>query len=587
MRLSSPTGLKAAALFMRNPRWVALVLMLVATMAPHILLWSNTHIPIHDHLDADAALAKVLADDHYLFAPNSVVVAPVMGGISRQDLGSEFNPYNLLFLAFPPLVALIINEVLMRTIALIGMALLLSDHILADHPKKALIACLVAAAFATLNFWSPGGTVVAGVPMLAWAYLNLRNGKFSWNEAGAAVLFALYGNPVYIAPFVLLVLACFTIWDLLHGAYWKVLFTTGFSALLLLVYAVVDWRLIASLLSGSASASQRIEMVSPWFNTAGVPFGIFFASIFIARSGQSHIILPLTILMLATWGLVWTRVLKADCVQITDLGRRMVAWMAAAAFIGAICALWYTDSIQQQWHSLGLPFFDWSRFENLLFTAWFVIFALALAMMETAGRQWRTITIPMVTAIALLQSVNDLAHTAQYADWIKGLPGFRSFYSEALFSSIRNDIGRDRATYRVGSIGIFPSIALWNGFYTIDGLLPYYPLDYKKRFRAVIAGELAKDSTWRNYYDHSGARVFLFSTALSRCDFLCTKKRAPASINLDIDTDAFRRLGGRYLLSVSQIRNARALRLTFVKEYDSRESPWRIFLYRAEAERGG
>ena len=52
---------------------------------------------------------------------------------------------------------------------------------------------------------------------------------------------------------------------------------------------------------------------------------------------------------------------------------------------------------------------------------------------------------------------------------------------------IDDAIGRDKSTYRVAHLGISPAPALMHGFYTVDGYSNNYPLEYKHRFREVIA----------------------------------------------------------------------------------------------------
>ena len=69
---------------------------------------------------------------------------------------------------------------------------------------------------------------------------------------------------------------------------------------------------------------------------------------------------------------------------------------------------------------------------------------------------------------------------------------------------IDDAIGRDKSTYRVAHLGISPAPALMHGFYTVDGYSNNYPLEYKHRFREVIAPEIEKNEEVRVYFDTWG-----------------------------------------------------------------------------------
>lgn len=77
---------------------------------------------------------------------------------------------------------------------------------------------------------------------------------------------------------------------------------------------------------------------------------------------------------------------------------------------------------------------------------------------------------------------------------------------------IDDAIGRDKSTYRVAHLGISPAPSLMHGFYTVDGYSNNYSLEYKHRFREVIAEELEKNEEVRVYFDLWGNRCYLFNS---------------------------------------------------------------------------
>ena len=93
-----------------------------------------------------------------------------------------------------------------------------------------------------------------------------------------------------------------------------------------------------------------------------------------------------------------------------------------------------------------------------------------------------------------------------------GNPTVERYFAQKQFSEIKAFIDKPLNSFRVASIGLNPSISLFNGFYTADGYFVNYPLAYKKKFRKVIEKELNKSQDLKSYYDKWGNRVYLFSS---------------------------------------------------------------------------
>ncbi len=205
--------------------------------------------------------------------------------------------------------------------------------------------------------------------------------------------------------------------------------------------------------------------------------------------------------------------------------------------------------------------------------AWTLVFAAALAVICEAFRGGRLVAWGLV-AMQLFVVISAGQHEHQEPRLT-----FAEFFSPGLFGDIRDFIGRSQASYRVACLGLYPAIALYNGFYTADGYWVNYPLEYKHRFRRVIAQELAKDSKLAVYFDEWGSRCYLFSAELGQ-RYLNTKDSRRRRIeHLDIDTAALAELGTQYILSAVEIGNASELGLKLEKTFVREDSPWQIFLY--------
>lgn len=159
--------------------------------------------------------------------------------------------------------------------------------------------------------------------------------------------------------------------------------------------------------------------------------------------------------------------------------------------------------------------------------------------------------------------------------------GFRDFYSPQLFTEIKQFIGRPQSQYRIASLGIHPAVALYNGFFMVDGYWVNYPLEYKHRFREIIARELAKDEVLHRKFDGHGSRCYLFSSELGN-DYLCTKRCKREVEHLEINTRLLKEMDCSYILSAVKIANCADLNLKLEKVFDRDDSPWQVFLYSLE-----
>jgi hypothetical protein len=158
-------------------------------------------------------------------------------------------------------------------------------------------------------------------------------------------------------------------------------------------------------------------------------------------------------------------------------------------------------------------------------------------------------------------------------------PSFDRFFATNLFAQIDKTIGKPKSSYRVVSIGMEPSIAQFNGFYTLDGYLTSYSLAYKVQFREIIREEINKDANLQYYFDHWGNRCYVFSHEL-RFNTLADGNTHYVLRDLDLATDQLRAMGGRYVISAAFIWDARRNDLRLVKEFSSPDSFWHLYLYR-------
>jgi hypothetical protein len=555
-----------------------LLLVLAGTLVPHLVLGGATYIRIFDHLDGSAARAVVLAEGGYLFAHPDTIVDPYMGGQPRWLFSKPTDLYYLLFALFSPLTALVVNELVQRVVAFVGMYLLVRRHLLPASPYAALIAAFAAAAFSLLAFWPPANIAVAGTPLVIAAYLDARAGV---RVAPALLVAAAYGiltSPIFVGAFLLAVLGAGWLRDLVRAPERATGAALGFLLLLALCHLASDYQLVYGALSATGEPAHRSDMARDGGTLLAAlldAFRNFRAGHSHAATGQMPFILPLSVLAL---------LLACGPMRhaVPELRRGLLFWIGAALATALIYGLWRYDPVREAWRATGLPHANLSRFHWLQPAIWGAIFALSLAVLARAAAPWRRAPALLVVVLGALQIGWNFARTDFADEWRKRRPmRFAEFVSAPLFHDIRASIGLDPATYRVASVGLHPSIAVFNGFRTIDGYHGLYPLRYKRAFRTVIADELARDARLARYFDDWGNRVYVFSSELAFCNYLCTARRAPAAIELGFNTAAFKALGGRFVLSAARIANAPDVGLVERGVFTRTGAPWRIHLYEA------
>lgn len=162
---------------------------------------------------------------------------------------------------------------------------------------------------------------------------------------------------------------------------------------------------------------------------------------------------------------------------------------------------------------------------------------------------------------------------------ITGYISWESWFSEDLMQEIDDAIGRDKSTYRVAHLGISPAPALMHGFYTVDGYSNNYPLEYKHRFREVIAPEIEKNEEVRVYFDTWGNRCYLFNSITGNYMRL-QKGNTLVYEGLEFDMEALRELGCEYLFSGAEIGDADRMGMELVGYFETEDSYWGIWVYR-------
>jgi hypothetical protein len=557
---------------------------LLLFMVPLVALGPRTFIILHDSLEAEVVWVYLLAKLHLVLAHGpGAAVLPIMNGLPRDALRSGLSVTVWVFNLLPdsPLAAYLLHEALVRVVALLGMYWLLRRYGLA-RPEQRGLAAAVALLWAALPAYSIFGLSVLGQPLLLRAALDLRNGRARWADWLVCAALPWWSSLVLVGPFIAAVWGVGLLLDLARRgrAAWPATWRgVGGLALLLASYAVVEWRLFASLLVAKTFVAHREEFDLLRLLPPGLGAGLRDAAqLFWLGHYHASPFFKGGIVLAVGVGL-W---------RLAAPERRQLLGQVAGALAGiaALCGLagFLPLLSARLQHTLPLLHaFSLGRFYFLLALPWVLVLVLVLRRLP-AGR--------LAYALVALQFLPALAANPEFTNNVRALagrpradaPGYAAFVAPGLLGQARNLIQAQTRqlppAYRVACLGLPPAVAQLNGFYTLDSYQTVYPLAYKHAFRPIIAGELAKSPELATYFDAWGNRCYLFSAELGRT-FLVGKTPVRTVQHYAFDATAFRRLGGRYVFSAVRLARPAESGLRLLGVFDDSAAYWRLHVYEA------
>jgi hypothetical protein len=548
-------------------RWGLLVMGLYAL--PYLLLGQDAYLTIHDFLDDSSYNFRPLILSGQAFDFSQTAVLPnVMNGLPRYVMHSGLNYEVWLFAVLPPFWAFLTNLIFVHLAGYAGMYLLLRRYVL-PLTNQRWLAVLIALSFALIPTYTNLGLSVMGQPWILYPFLNVTNRRYRWTDALVIGLFPFFTFLVRSGLSLLIVLTILGLVNVvvkrsegqrIHWPYWIALLISA------CLYGLSDFPMIYAYLSGEF-VPHRVEF--HYANTS-VPTS-FQETLHAFGLGQYHAGLSPTLVPLVLWVITlrrWAQPVVKFTTSLVGLGL-------------LICLLhgFYPYWLQRL-GQMGflLRAFQLDRFYFLLPILWCLVTTLSAKLLT--GQRWLLVVqigLTLAFSTEWLTNVRLVAGIPVRADKVP----YRAFFAKRLFDSVKEYIGKPAASYRVVSIGIHPVVAQHNGFYTLDSYQNNYPLAYKHQFRSLIAGELAKNETIRTYFDDWGSRCYM-ATAELGFDGLVGENSRKHLTSWTFDTQKFRSMGGRYVLSAVLLPSPAKTRLKFLNALGDRASYWRVYLYEVD-----
>ena len=515
--------------------WIG-ILITIAFFLPYFVLGDGCIFEINDQLDE--SIMNYMLPARHLW-DGSTIYPEMLNGVNASGM----QPSAVLFLPLYRLIsartAFLTQYIICFLLAFLGMYLLVKEI-----TDSSILAMIAGGCFCVLPLYPVYGLSEFGIPLILYGALCLWKQKNVIWGLLITVVFGLTSHLVYTGYVVLGFWVIALVYALAKKKknQW---FPIGF-AVLFVIYVLVNRALIREILFGTGSyVSHREEMVS-----SAMPFWETFLSVFQnsaqhAPSLHKYLILPIVLFL----------ILGAFCKKdVTDkkIYRIAVANFLLLIVIALFYAFCHSSVIVNLKNSMTgfLHYFQIERFYWLYPTLWYLEFALSAAVL------WRT-PVPgngrrmLVGKLAVICIC--LPPTLQLLKVNSGM------YLNV--NQINNGSG-----------------ILMHGFYTVDGYSNNYPLEYKHRFREVIAPEIEKNEEVRVYFDTWGNRCYLFNSITGNYMRL-QKGNSLIYEGLEFDMDALRSLGCEYLFSGAEIGDADRMGLELVGYFETEGSYWGIWVY--------
>lgn len=550
-------------------------------------MWGeHSFIAIHDNLDLFVAHNKLMKNQGIFFGKEHQAL--LVGGVSRNLLGSEFSLYNILYYFFQPYTAYVVGYFLKIFIGFGSFILLMKELYQDKFENYQCLICLVAAAFSLIPVFPTYGLAFVSVPLVVYILLKIyRKPKPIW--FGVLFLYPLLSYFSYFGIFILgyMVLVFLYLWMKEK----KIPYTFGMAIVVLAVgYITWEYRLFMEILfSDTVTIRESMAMVDVSLRQMFVDMiKVMVEPGFHAEDSHSIWIMPATVYMLLFTNFEYIKKKQWKKLKTSPINLVFV-------FIIFNCVIYglYELKIVQQLVETLLPPLKGFQFNRTIFFnpfLWYFLFFIVLKELYDRYGENRiknfmihTIAVGGLMACMLLPQVyNDFYSNCYHHAYeiLKGTPStqlsFEQFYSEELFEQIKEDIHYDGEW--TAAYGMHPAVLQYNGLATLDGYLGLYSEEYKQQFGKLIAPALAGSEEFRTTFWESGIRAYLYSGA-GENTYQPLKELNISDTKLYIDGDIFREMGGKYIFSRIEISNGEELGLELIGTYRNETSPYTIYVY--------
>lgn len=546
-------------------------LFILVIFSPYFYFGESIYARVFDNMDSNIVWIKMALESGNLFTLKGSI-DQMMCQLPTHSVYGSFDISLILFGLLGSFWGYVVAKILMAYIAFWGMFLLLNKHMIPPSKKPfiSLMIVSISLLFSLLPFWS-FALHVAGLPLVFYALLNLRNGDkrvFNWI---ILLVFAFWSSLVLVGYVVLLIFSFIWLYDFFvikkrHSyLFFGLVVLTLFYVLshLPLFYAHFNPSYISVRTEFDKSATLSLKTALKEFILPLFLYGDVNQS---RHSVSMHYfsIIPILIALLL---MLKNKVLNKTFIFL------LIFVIFSSLYYGINEAAFFNNIRQFLWSVFPISLI---RIYWLNAFFWYMLFAISLYFLSKHLKYGVHLSV-----LFLFLQLMVLIPQQDYMFYRKTeRMRFKNFYAVEQFQDIAKCINKDQSTYRIVNIGLEPMISLYNGFYTVDGFSVDYPLSYKHEFREVIAEELDLTPPLRNLYDKWGGRCYLF---IKEAYPTTHPYREKIDRKLLLNYDKLKQLGAEYIVSANEINEVLNGDIELVKIFNKEEytdSFWTIYLYK-------
>jgi len=606
--------------------WILLsAFVLLLYLSPLLFMNGDFYIPTFDNLDSTIVWYKILAESGMIFADNNATIPNMMNGLPRSSYPGEFNILLWLYYFFTPLQAFIINKIIIHLVAFFSMLTFLKSYFTKEIEDNYITLYLGSLYFATIPYWSGAGLSIAILPLVTFSLLRIKDNKSNSFDWLLLLLLPLYTSFIFLYAMYVGLVFIYILYALLkQKTFYKKLFiaTTFLSS----VFLLTEYRLVLTMFFDPAFISHREEFNIFFQKSLFETFRSFQLSVIDghkehATALQSFYVIPVLLLTLLLSHKEETYPVKESLVIyvmfflmifldiFTNIigGKyfiplllilllvalykkknivliKLVSIILVLSFIARILEYSKFAFIEDIFPILAK--FNMNRIAFVEPFLWALTFTLSISLLHKKLRYFHiTIVILFLVQLSVNIKYNYFSATKKL-----GYTTFSKYYTPEMFTQIKQDFSQENiklSDIKVANLVFEPAIALYNGFYTVDGYAVNYPLEYKHKFRKIIEKHLNQyevkkvDPSRKNHrfiFDNWGSKLYILNASSQHDSYIKGAKFK----KLDINTLALCNLNANYIFSGYAIVEKEKLHLELKKKYTSTKYNRNIYVYQLD-----
>ena len=541
----------------------------------YVLLGEGSYVEVHDQLDGE--ILNYIYQAKYLFQGD--VIPEFMNGMDKAAMTPPAPLAVLLYKVLPPFAAYVTVQWVIVLVGFWGMYYLCRYFKLPEE-----INFFVGVLFAYMPFYPVYGLAALGQPMLVLCYLQWIRGE---KKAAALLGICFYGlmSSLTLVGFVWLVLGGLHGVCLLFCRKWR---SAGKNILalltLLFTYIMTNLDLLRSVL-GKSFVTHREEMVLQPTEDLQEKFEEL---LFRGGSYSKTYALLVVFAAILIVGIGLIRKNKESTLRSKRLGALLLGNIVLTIW----AVLWNAEVVVKLREKIGgmIVYFQADRVYWIFPFLWMVVLAFTLEFLYYMIGRYKDVPVKAVlTAIIIVLMAYHGGSILRDSTMNKNIrlllvDGYEqvtweSIYMEDVFDEIEKVISPDKSSYSVVSLGIYPSVALYNGFTCADGYSNNYDVEYKHKFREIMSPELEKSTQVRHYFDRWGNRCYL-ATAQRGYDAMVKKGSGFVYKTPSYSFSDMERLNIRYLFAAAPVEGAEYEKMLVEgSPFSSESSYYEVYVY--------